>query len=199
MTLYAFGPFVIEPAEHRLTRDGRQVAVPRKAWQILLLLAEAGGRLVPYETFRERLWPNIVVEDRTLIVHVSTLRKALGGGAAATYIETVTGAGYRLAVPVRVLSPVESRSLAAGESRSIDVRPVAVRTFSTANQGDADTYLGIGMADAVTTAWRRLCLASRYRRPAPWTISLAHGASGWSTCWKARCSAATGSFGSRPG
>ena len=63
MALYAFGPFIVDPAEYRLTRDGRRVPVPRKAWQILLLLAEAGGRLVPYRTFRERLWPNVVVED----------------------------------------------------------------------------------------------------------------------------------------
>jgi serine/threonine-protein kinase len=153
MTLYAFGPFVVEPTEHRLTCDGRQVAVPRKAWQILLLLAEAGGRLVSYETFRERLWPNIVVEDRTLTVHVSTLRKALGSGGAETYIETVTGTGYRLAVPVRILPPTESSSPAIAEARSVEVRPVAaVRTFATANQNDAEAHLGVGIADALTTA-----------------------------------------------
>jgi len=151
MTLYAFGPFIVEPAEHRLTRDGRKVAIPRKAWQILVLLAEAGGRLVPYEAFRERLWPNVVVEDRTLIVHVSTLRKALGSGSAAAYIETVTGAGYRLAVPVRVLSSSEASSASREGSRSAEVRPVAVRTFATANQSDAEIHLGVGIADALAT------------------------------------------------
>jgi len=42
------------------------------------MLAEAGGRLVPHEAFRTKLWPDVVVEDRTLTVHMSTLRKALG-------------------------------------------------------------------------------------------------------------------------
>lgn len=152
MPLYAFGPFVVDSEEYRLTRDSRRVAVPRKAWQILLLLAEAGGRLVPYETFRERLWPSIVVEDHTLAVHVSTLRKALGGGPPAAYIETVTGEGYRLAVPVRRLSAVEPPSPVAGGPRGGEARPLAVSTFSTANQSDADGYLGVGMADALTTA-----------------------------------------------
>ncbi|MCW5735516.1 MAG: winged helix-turn-helix domain-containing protein [Enhydrobacter sp.] len=151
MTRYAFGPFVIEPAEHRLTRDGRQVAVPRKAWQILVLLAEAGGRLVTYDALREKLWPNIVVEDRTLVVHVSTLRKALGGGSAAAYIETVTGAGYRLAVPVRALSPSEGFSTTGSGARAAEIRPVAVRTFATAEQSDAEIHLGVGIADALTT------------------------------------------------
>src|SRR4051794_33164049 len=80
MPVYSFGPFVLDPADRRLTRDGRRVAVPAKAWQILLMLVEAGGRLVPHEAFRAKLWPNVVVEDRTLTVHMSTLRKALGDG-----------------------------------------------------------------------------------------------------------------------
>ncbi len=147
MTLYAFGSFVLEPTERRLTCEGRQIAIPKKAWQILLLLAEARGRLVPYETFRERLWPRVVVEDRTLTVHVSTLRKALGGGAAAGCIETVTGAGYRLSVPVHVLARDEVASAA-----SIEARPVAVSPFATASPDDADAHLGVGIADALTTA-----------------------------------------------
>lgn len=151
MPLYTFGPFVVDCEEYRLTRDGGRVAVPKKAWQILLLLAEAGGRLVPYEALRERLWPNIVVEDHTLAVHVSTLRKALGGGAPSTYIETVTGEGYRLAVPVRVMSAGRSPSRAGG-LRSVEAPPLAVGSFSTVNQSDADGYLGVGIADALTTA-----------------------------------------------
>jgi DNA-binding winged helix-turn-helix (wHTH) protein/tetratricopeptide (TPR) repeat protein len=151
MTLFAFGPFVVDPAEYRLTRDGRRVAVPRKAWQILLLLAEAGGRLVPYEAFRDRLWPNIVVEDRTLIVHVSTLRKALGGGPPSTYIETVTGAGYRLAVPVRMLSANDTSRQTDDVPPMEEASPLAVQAFSTHSLATADTYLGVGIADAVTT------------------------------------------------
>src|SRR5882757_4600569 len=72
MSVYAFGPFILDTAGRRLTRDGERLAVPGKAWQILLMLAEAGGHLVSHDTFRARLWPNIVVEDRTLTVHMST-------------------------------------------------------------------------------------------------------------------------------
>jgi len=68
-------------------RDGRRVSVPTKAWQILLMLVEAGGRLVRHEEFRAQLWPSVVVEDRTLTVHMSTLRKALG---SSDFIETVS-------------------------------------------------------------------------------------------------------------
>lgn len=153
MLIYAFGPFVLDPAERRLARGGRPVAVPRKAWQILLLLAEAGGRLVSHEMFRTKLWPNVVVEDRTLTVHMSTLRKALGAGPepAMDIIETVAGAGYRLAVPVRALSNPAAPPQAANGPPATEARPLAVRTFSTGNLGEVDSYLGVGIADAVTT------------------------------------------------
>ena len=147
MSVYAFGPFILDPAGRHLTRGGRRLAVPGKAWQILLMLAAAGGRLVSHETFRTTLWPDVVVEDRTLTVHVSTLRKALG--TDADLIETVARTGYRLAVPVRTLSEPD---LAIAAARLPEAgRPLAVQAFSTGGQAEADTYLGAGIADAVTT------------------------------------------------
>ena len=141
MQYYVFGPFVLDPMERRLTRAGQRVAVPGKAWQILLLLAEAGGRLVPHEAFRTRLWPNVVVEDRTLTVHMSTLRKALG----ADVIETVPGTGYRLTVSVRILSSLDA------ETSGQEAMPVAIQPFATGDLVEADSYLGVGIADGVST------------------------------------------------
>ncbi len=149
MSVYAFGPFILDTAGRRLTRDGQRMAVPGKAWQILLMLAEAGGRLVSHDTFRARLWPNIVVEDRTLTVHMSTLRKALGDGSASL-IETVSREGYRLAAPVRVLP--EAGAQAEGALPIATAKTLAVRPFSTPELAEADRYLGVGIADAVTTA-----------------------------------------------
>lgn len=149
MSVYAFGPFTLDVAARRLTRDGHRLAVPGKAWQILLILIEAGGRLVSHDTFRARLWPNVVVEDRTLTVHMSTLRKALGGGAG-DLIETVSREGYRLAVPIRVLHDAGLR--ATGAPPIAAVKTLAVRPFETPDLVDADIYLGVGIADAVTTA-----------------------------------------------
>jgi serine/threonine-protein kinase len=145
---YSFGPFTLEPVEHRLTREHRLVAVPGKAWQILLMLVEARGQLVPQESFRARLWPNTIVEDRTLTVHMSTLRKALGAGPPTGYIETVTGAGYRLAVPVRVLSAAEAPKVLPSHPPG---KPLAVRAFSTHGMAETDSYLGVGIADALST------------------------------------------------
>src|SRR5215510_3905766 len=148
MSVYAFGPFILDAAGRRLARDGQRVA-DGKAWQILLMLAQAGGRLVSHDTFRARLWPNVVVEDRTLTVHMSTLRKALGDGSAGI-IETVSREGYRLAMPLRVLS--KSGPEAGGAPPGAVARTLAVRPFATPDLPEADSYLGVGIADAVSTA-----------------------------------------------
>jgi DNA-binding winged helix-turn-helix (wHTH) protein/Tfp pilus assembly protein PilF len=149
---YAFGSFVLDPAARRLTCQGRRVSVPGKAWQILMMLAEAGGRLIPRETLRATLWPNVVVEERTLIVHMSTLRKVLAADRSTDYIETVTGAGYRLAVPVRVVASAEPPA----SSTPSPARSLAVRPFSMGDPGEADRYLGVGMADALAEALSRV-------------------------------------------
>jgi serine/threonine-protein kinase len=98
--LYEFGSFVLDAFERRLTRQGERVAVTGKTLDVLRLLAEANGRLVDRQTFNAQLWPEVIVEDRNLTVHISTLRKALGSDC----IETVAKSGYRLAVPVRALN-----------------------------------------------------------------------------------------------
>ena len=133
MSVYEFGPFIIDPRERRLTRDGHRLAVPGKAWRILVILAEAGGRLVPHETLRAELWPNVVVEDRTLTVHMSTLRKALANGSPAEIIETVPRAGYRLALPVRLLSPADAAAPIA-EATTLAVRPFATSDLAAARR-----------------------------------------------------------------
>lgn len=152
MAVYAFGPFVLDSSERWLTRDGRRIGVPGKAWQILLLLVEARGRLVAHETLRAKLWPDIVVEERTLTVHVSTLRKSLGPGPAGGYFETVAREGYRLAVPVHLPSEDSAPTQASGRPLPAELRTLAVMPFSTRTVADADSYIGVGIADAVSTA-----------------------------------------------
>jgi DNA-binding winged helix-turn-helix (wHTH) protein len=108
LPVYAFGPFVLDVAERRLTRGSQRRPVTGKTLKILQLLIEAGGRLVTRETFVERLWPNVTVEERNLTVQIFMLRKVLGlPSSPPGYIETVARVGYRLTLPVRRLTPAE--------------------------------------------------------------------------------------------
>lgn len=93
---HAFGPFELDAAERRLYRDGTQVALTPKAFDLLLALVENPGRLQTREALIARVWPNAVVEENNLSWNISALRKTLGDtGETPLYIETVRGHGYR--------------------------------------------------------------------------------------------------------
>jgi serine/threonine-protein kinase len=151
LSVYAFGSFLLNLGERRLTRNGQRVPLPRKAWQILVLLVEAQGRLVPHEIFRAKLWPDVVVEDRTLIVHMSTLRRTLANGSSSDLIETVPREGYRLTEPVQILSGSDWPLPGTQTAPLAKVSTLAVQPFTAQVPADANTYLGVGMADALAT------------------------------------------------
>ncbi|WP_249674328.1 response regulator [Pseudomonas abieticivorans] len=75
--------------------DGDQVVkLGSRAFDILEVLLAANGQMVSKDELLTRVWPNAVVEENNLQVHVSTLRKVLG--ADRDIIRTVPGRGYRL-------------------------------------------------------------------------------------------------------
>lgn len=106
---YTFGPFRLEPAERRLTRDGQLVSLQPKQFDMLLVLLANAGRLVHKEEILQAVWGGAVVEEGNLAHHVSVLRKALGAGpSGGSSIETVPTRGYRLAAVVSVEQAPES-------------------------------------------------------------------------------------------
>lgn len=93
---YEFGPFVLNPADRALLRDGQPVALRPKAFDLLLVLVARPNKLFRKEELMDALWPGVAVEENNLDKTVSTLRQALGrGGNGVVYIETVPKHGYR--------------------------------------------------------------------------------------------------------
>jgi non-specific serine/threonine protein kinase len=89
---YRFGSFELQPAQRRLLADGgRAVALGARAFDVLLVLVEHAGQLVPKSQLLELVWPGVVVEENNLQVQVSALRRILGQQAIAT----IPGRGYR--------------------------------------------------------------------------------------------------------
>ena len=134
--LYVFGPFRLDVAERRLLDDGREIALQRKAFDLLLALVEHAGHLQTREELIGSVWWDTVVEEHSLTWYVSVLRKALGDtGEAARYIETVRGHGYRFIAPLeRVAADRDgNRQAAPGDA----VVPVA--NDAAAVSGDAST------------------------------------------------------------
>jgi TolB-like protein/DNA-binding winged helix-turn-helix (wHTH) protein/Tfp pilus assembly protein PilF len=98
LVTYSFGPFLLDPAQCRLSRDGQDLRLPPKVFETLVLLVERQGLLVEKDDLMKALWPDMFVEEVTLARNISLLRKALGdapGQDQSRYIETVSKRGYR--------------------------------------------------------------------------------------------------------
>jgi DNA-binding response OmpR family regulator len=93
-----FGHVVIDTATRQVTVSGAVIALTRKEFDLLALLAQRPGVVFRREQIISEVWrTNWEGTGRTLEVHVASLRAKLGPPAL---IETIRGVGYRLVVPV---------------------------------------------------------------------------------------------------
>ncbi|MBQ1409852.1 MAG: response regulator transcription factor [Oscillospiraceae bacterium] len=92
---YRAGRLQMLPARREVRVDGTLVPLTYKEFELLQLLLEARGRVLTREILMDRIWDQSADrENRTLDVHIRTLRAKLG--AAGAMVETVRGVGYRL-------------------------------------------------------------------------------------------------------
>jgi predicted ATPase/DNA-binding winged helix-turn-helix (wHTH) protein len=90
-----FGRFELSSGERILRRDGEVVPLGGRALDILIYLAEHSGEVATKKELIDHAWPAVVVEEGTLRVHISAIRKALGDGKCGNrYIANIQGRGY---------------------------------------------------------------------------------------------------------
>jgi two-component system OmpR family response regulator len=81
--------------QQTVTLDGRRMTLTRKEYDLLSLLVQHAGQIVPRDALLQQVWGySPAIRTRTLDVHVRRLRKKLGS-YADRYIETIFGIGYR--------------------------------------------------------------------------------------------------------
>ena len=98
---FAFGSFRLIPAQRVLLENGKLLRLGSRALDILVTLVESAGETVLKDQLIARVWPDTVVDEGSLRVHIAALRKALGDGRAeARYIANIPGRGYRFVAPV---------------------------------------------------------------------------------------------------
>ncbi|MHC8305520.1 ATP-binding protein [Pseudomonas sp. PB3P13] len=95
-----FGPYRIYPGQRLIMEADQPLRLSRRAMDILLILLAQAGNVVSKQELIAGVWPNSVVEDINLRVHMAALRKALGDGQAGQrYIVTVAQRGYSFVAP----------------------------------------------------------------------------------------------------
>ncbi len=90
---YFFDDFVIDASSACLLRDGAQVPLRPKSFDVLLHLVRNHGRLVTKDELFDNVWANVVVTDNSLVQCIKEVRQALGDGRQAM-VETVAKRGY---------------------------------------------------------------------------------------------------------
>jgi two-component system response regulator RegX3 len=96
-TAIRVGSVALDPAEHRVVVDGKEVGLPLKEFEVLHLLLANAGRVLTRETLIDRVWGSDYVGDtKTLDVHIKRLRsKVETDPSAPERIVTIRGLGYK--------------------------------------------------------------------------------------------------------
>lgn len=102
MSSFRFGDFIPAPEERKLTRDGIEMALGARAFDMLCFFVANRHRILGKGEIPDAIWPDIAVEESNLTVKVSALRKALGPKALAT----IPGRGYQFVLSVEERAPV---------------------------------------------------------------------------------------------
>jgi DNA-binding winged helix-turn-helix (wHTH) protein len=90
-----FGPFTLNLDTRQLTRDGCELHLAPKAYELLALLVAERPKVLSKAALLERLWPGTFVAEANLSNIVAEIREALGDRAhAPAYIRTAHGFGY---------------------------------------------------------------------------------------------------------
>jgi DNA-binding winged helix-turn-helix (wHTH) protein len=98
---FVFGSFQLVSAQRLLLDDGKPLRLGGHALNILITLLEGAGEMIHEDRLIARAWPDTVVNEGALRVHVAALRKALGDGRAGRrYIANNPGRGYTFVAPV---------------------------------------------------------------------------------------------------
>lgn len=92
---YRFSNFILNSTPLTLEREGKLVALPPKALEILLLLLQQEGRVISKEEIFRQIWPDTHVVESSLTKNISMLRKAIDEPAQASLIENLAKRGYR--------------------------------------------------------------------------------------------------------
>ncbi len=86
------GNITIDKERYLVVKEGNEVVLPKKEFELLTLLAKKPNKVFSREEIFSKVWGNnVVVGDRTIDVHVRKLREKIG----MEYIKTVKGVGYK--------------------------------------------------------------------------------------------------------
>src|SRR5713101_6511929 len=171
---FVFGTFRLLPRQKLLLQAGdKPVRLGGRAFDLLLTLVERAGEIVGKEELLARVWPNVVVEEGNLRLHITSLRKALGDGEQGkSYIKNIVGRGYCFVAPVERLEESPEVKAANLSKMRIDNLPISISRVigrehliaSVANQLPLHRFITIIGPGGIGKTTVALAIAQRVRK-----------------------------------
>ena len=144
-----FGPFLLNPDNGTLFRDGELVAIGQKAGLLLGALVTKPGQVRTKTELMDAAWPGTTVEESNLTVQIASLRKLLGPTpAGGEWIVTIPRVGYRFVA--------EPGATNKADPHSGPVMPaLAVLPFRNLSADPEQDYFADGITEDIITALSR--------------------------------------------
>ena len=156
--IYRFGPFSLDLDDRSLKREGVEVSLTPKLFELLATLVANAGRLVEKEAILEKVWPDVAVEEGNLTKGVFTLRQVLGHTDDTRYIDTVSKRGYRFVAPLVTEALPEAPVLPGENSTDLPIaeNSIAVMPFNDMSAARDHEFFCEGMSEEIINALGRV-------------------------------------------
>lgn len=153
----------IDTASREIRRDGENVAVEPKVFDLIVHLVESANRVVSKDELVEKIWEGRAISDATLSSCVKAARRALGDtGRDQNIIKTYHRRGFRFVGSLRTnaaaVEPTEPAPIA--DTEDIDLTPpgrpsIAVLPFTTLDRHGEQELLASGLLHDITVRLAR--------------------------------------------
>lgn len=165
--LYCFDDVTVDGENFRVWKNGREVILTPRAFDVLIFLLQSGGRVVEKKELFDSVWKNTFVSDNALTKIIREIRQAINDDASKPrYIETVPKRGYRFIGEVeeksnQVALEIEEtggEQIAVEEEDKPDEKTVGLkRQISSPRFAFSKTTLALSIAALISisalTAW----------------------------------------------
>ncbi|MGI1662547.1 TPR end-of-group domain-containing protein [Palleronia sp. KMU-117] len=163
LSSFRFGDFLLVTEERKLTRDGIELPLGARAFDMLSFMVANRHRVLTKAEILDAIWPNIAVEESNLTVHVSALRKVLGPKALAT----IPGRGYQFVLPVEEDTLVPAPD---ADKRKTAFPKVLVLPFTNTSNDPDQEYFSDGISEDIITDLSKVAALSVVARNTAFTF-----------------------------
>lgn len=148
-SIVRFGQFELDQDAGELRRDGTRVRLQEQPLQVLQVLLEHPGKVIPREELQKRIWPSdtFVDFDHGINNAIKRLREALGDTAETPrFIETLPRRGYRFIGVVDV----------PRHSSHTPIESIAVLPLENLSRDPEQEYFTDGLTEALITSLAKI-------------------------------------------